>query len=193
MGGAEAARRRRAGVLLGGLALAASAAGAQAPAPPPTPARLTSARAQRVADSLLALMTLEEKLGQLTQFPGASGQTGPAVPPAADSAVRAGAIGSFLSIYSVRDTRRLQQLALQSRLRIPLLFAFDVIHGWRTIFPVPLGTAATFDSAAVAAAASTVVPNTAAARAGVRARRVAPPRCAASPPHELSSRAPRGT
>ncbi len=110
MGGAEAARpagrRRRAGLLLGGLALAASAAGAQAPSP--TPARLTSARAQRVADSLLALMTLEEKLGQLTQFPGASGQTGPAVPPAADSAVRAGAIGSFLSIWSVRDTRRLQ-------------------------------------------------------------------------------------
>jgi beta-glucosidase len=98
-------------------------------------------------------MTPEEKLGQLTMFPGASGQTGPAVPPAADSAVRAGAIGSFLGVYSVRDTRRLQELAMQSRLRIPLLFAFDVIHGWRTVFPVPLGMAATFDSAATAAAA----------------------------------------
>ena len=119
----------------------------------PTAARLTSPAAQRVADSLLALMTPEEKLGQLTMFPGASGQTGPAVPPAADSAVRAGRIGSFLSIYSVRDTRRLQQLAMQSRLKIPLLFAFDVIHGWRTVFPVPLAMAATFDSAAVAEAA----------------------------------------
>ncbi|GLC23692.1 beta-glucosidase BglX [Roseisolibacter agri] len=98
-------------------------------------------------------MTPEEKLGQLTMFPGASGQTGPAVPPAADSAVRAGAIGSFLSIYSVRDTRRLQEIAMQSRLKIPLLFAFDVIHGWRTVFPVPLGMAATFDSAAAARAA----------------------------------------
>ncbi len=126
---------------------------ASATAAPPTAARLTSPRAQRVADSLLALMTLEEKLGQLTMFPGASGQTGPAVPPAADSAVRAGAIGSFLSIYSVRDTRRLQALALQSRLKIPLLFAFDVIHGWRTVFPVPLAMAATFDSAAAARAA----------------------------------------
>ncbi|MDF1501570.1 glycoside hydrolase family 3 N-terminal domain-containing protein [Roseisolibacter sp. H3M3-2] len=98
-------------------------------------------------------MTLEEKLGQLTMFPGASGQTGPAVPPAADSAVRAGAIGSFLSIWSVRDTRRLQGLALQSRLKIPLVFAYDVIHGWRTVFPVPLGMAATFDSAGTAQAA----------------------------------------
>ncbi len=137
----------------------AAPAGAQ-PAPPapagasPTPARLTSARAQRVADSLLALMTPEEKLGQLTMFPGASGQTGPAVPPGGEAAVRAGGIGSFLSVYGVADTRRLQQIAVeQSRLKIPLLFSFDVIHGWRTIFPVPLGAAATFDSAGVAGAA----------------------------------------
>lgn len=136
-----------------GAGVAVAQSPAAAPGASPTPARLTAARGQRLADSLLARMTLEEKLGQLTMFPGASGQTGPAVPPAADSAVRAGAIGSFLSIYSVRDTRRLQQLALQSRLRIPLLFSFDVIHGWRTVFPVPLGAAATFDSARVAGAA----------------------------------------
>ncbi|MGZ8414994.1 MAG: glycoside hydrolase family 3 N-terminal domain-containing protein, partial [Gemmatirosa sp.] len=132
---------------------APTSARAQSPTSSPTAARLTSPAAQRLADSLLALMTPEEKLGQLTMFPGASGQTGPAVPPAADSAVRAGGIGSFLSIYSVADTRRLQRIAVESRLKIPLLFAFDVIHGWRTVFPVPIGMAATFDSAAVADAA----------------------------------------
>jgi beta-glucosidase len=107
-----------------------------------------------VADSLLALMTPDEKLGQLTMFPGASGQTGPAVPPGGEEGVRAGRVGSFLSLYGVADTRRLQRVAVeQSRLKIPLLFSFDVIHGWRTIFPVPLAQAATFDSAAVAGAA----------------------------------------
>lgn len=152
-------RRPRRGTLalLALLACTGAPAPARAPTPASTPsptaARLTSARAQRVADSLLARMTPEEKLGQLTMFPGASGQTGPAVPPAADSAVRAGGIGSFLSIYSVADTRRLQRVAMESRLKIPLLFAFDVIHGWRTVFPVPIGMAATFDSAAVADAA----------------------------------------
>jgi beta-glucosidase len=138
--------------LLGTLALPAPAA-AQ-PAPSPTAARLTAPAAQRVADSLLARMTLDEKLGQLTMFPGASGQTGPAVPPGGEAAVRAGGIGSFLSVYGAADTRRLQRIAVeQTRLKIPLLFAFDVVHGWRTLFPVPLGGAATFDSAAVAGAA----------------------------------------
>jgi beta-glucosidase len=158
MGGAD---RRALGNLCGALALAASAAGAQPAGPPsparpasPTPARLTSPRAQRVADSLLALMTPDEKLGQLTMFPGASGQTGPAVPPGGEEGVRAGRVGSFLSLYGVADTRRLQRVAVeQSRLKIPLLFSFDVIHGWRTVFPVPLAQAATFDSAAVAGAA----------------------------------------
>lgn len=107
-----------------------------------------------IADSLLALMTLDEKLGQLTQAPAEWGQTGPHASAGGDEQVREGKIGSFLSFWGAAPTRRMQRIAVEeSRLHIPLLFAQDVIHGWRTVFPVPLAAAATFDSAAVAGAA----------------------------------------
>jgi hypothetical protein len=113
-----------------------------------TPA-LSDARVSRIADSVLALMTLEEKLGQLTQSPAGWGQTGPSVEAGGDSAVRAGRVGSFLSLWGADVTRRMQRIAVEeSRLKIPLVFGYDVIHGMRTIFPVPLAMAATFDSAA---------------------------------------------
>jgi beta-glucosidase len=139
-----------AGCAVASLAVATRAAAqASAAAPSPTPAALTSARAARVADSLLALMTLEEKLGQLTQAPGGYEQTGPTVPAGGEADTRAGRIGSTLSFWGAARTRALQRVAVEeSRLRIPLLFAQDVIHGFRTIFPVPLAMAATFDSAA---------------------------------------------
>lgn len=137
------------------LAIAAnSPLAAQRPAtvPPATP--VAASRAARIADSLLALMTLDEKLGQLTQAPSAWGQTGPAADAAQESQIRAGQIGSMLGIYGVDATRRAQRIAVeQSRLHIPLIFGHDVIHGMRTIFPVNLGLAATWDSAAVARAA----------------------------------------
>jgi len=99
-------------------------------------------------------MTLDEKLGQLTQSPPQSGQTGPAAEAGTEAQIRAGKVGSFLSLSGADATRRLQEVAVQqSRLRIPLLFAADVIHGWRTVFPVGLAQAATFDSARVAGAA----------------------------------------
>jgi len=89
-------------------------------------------------------MTLDEKLGQLTQAP-----TGPTLSPDAEQQVRDGKLGSFLGIWGADNTRRAQRVAVeQSRLHIPLIFGFDVIHGMRTIYPVPLGMAATFDSAA---------------------------------------------
>jgi beta-glucosidase len=106
-------------------------------------------RAGRIADSVLKLMTLDEKIGQLTQAPGQLNQTGPTAPAGGEQGIREGKIGSFLSLWGAATTRRLQQIAVQeSRLHVPLLFAMDVIHGWRTIFPVPLAEAASFDPAA---------------------------------------------
>ena len=126
--------------------LAAVAVNAQAP----RESRLTSARASQLADSILRLMTLEEKVGQLNQLPGEGSQTGPRVPQGGEALVRSGGVGSFLGIYGAEYLRSLQQIAVrESRLKIPLLFANDIIHGFRTIFPVPLAGAASFDSARV--------------------------------------------
>jgi beta-glucosidase len=107
------------------------------------------AREQRLVDSVLALMTLQEKVGQLMQYSGYQAVTGPGEPVAGDAQIRAGQVGSFLNVHGAENTRRLQRMAIeQTRLRIPLLFAHDVIHGFRTIFPVPLAEAATWDPGA---------------------------------------------
>lgn len=100
-------------------------------------------------DALLARMTLEEKLGQLNQPPGPDNRTGPEAEAAGLDAIRRGEVGSILGMQGVARTCRLQRIAVEgSRLHIPMLFAYDVIHGFRTIFPVPLGEAASFDPAA---------------------------------------------
>lgn len=131
-------------------ALAAVAAGAQTP----RESRLTSARASQFADSILRLMTLEEKIGQLNQLPGTGTATGPRAPQGGEALVRSGGVGSFLGIFGAEYTRALQRIAThESRLKIPLLFANDIIHGFRTIYPVPIGEAASFDSARVEASA----------------------------------------
>lgn len=125
-----------------------------APLPAQTDTALTGRRAARIADSVLALMTLEEKLGQVTQSPAGWGQTGPTVDAAGEQHVREGKVGSFLSLWGADAVRRMQRIAVtESRLRIPLIFGYDVIHGMRTIFPINLAMAGTFDSAAVARAA----------------------------------------
>ncbi|HEY1952455.1 MAG TPA: glycoside hydrolase family 3 N-terminal domain-containing protein [Gemmatimonadaceae bacterium] len=126
------------------LAVAPAVAGAQTPAD----AAFASAAASRVADSILPLMTLEEKIGQLNQLPGQGSQTGPRVPTGGEALVRSGKVGAFLGIFGASYTRELQRVATQeSRLKIPLLFGLDVIHGFRTIYPVPIAEAASFDSA----------------------------------------------
>jgi len=110
-------------------------------------APLSSRRASQVADSILRLMTLEEKVGQLNQLPGQGTPTGPHAPQGGEALVRTGGVGSFLGIFGADYTRELQQIAVQqSRLKIPLLFGLDVIHGFRTIYPIPLAEAASFDS-----------------------------------------------
>lgn len=100
-------------------------------------------------DSVLALMTLEEKIGQLNQLSYGIGW-GPtvkvSVPDEYKELIRDGKIGSFLNAIGAEFTYELQKIAVQeSRLKIPLLFGLDVIHGFKTTFPVPLGEAATWE------------------------------------------------
>ncbi|KAF0204391.1 MAG: hypothetical protein FD170_296 [Bacteroidetes bacterium] len=104
---------------------------------------------QRV-DSLLKLMTLEEKIGQMNQYSGFEEATGP-VTEEADKLeqLRRGMIGSMLNVTGATKTRQAQEVALQSRLRIPLLFGQDIIHGYRTIFPIPLAEAASWNLEAI--------------------------------------------
>ncbi|MBK5945112.1 beta-glucosidase [Rhodobacter veldkampii DSM 11550] len=95
---------------------------------------------------LLAQMTLPEKVGQLTMITGEWAQTGPKAMPVSVDAIRAGAAGSILNLWSPDAVRAAQRAAVEgSRLGIPLLVGFDVVHGHRTIFPVPLAEAAAFD------------------------------------------------
>jgi len=105
---------------------------------------------QRV-EALLRQMTLAEKVGQLNQLSGKDFSTGPGSDKVRDieREIRDGRIGSMLNIRGAAETRRVQALALQSRLHIPLLFGLDVIHGYRTVFPVPLGEAASWDLDAI--------------------------------------------
>lgn len=119
----------------------------------------------RKVDSVLNLMTLEEKIGQMNQYNGFWNVTGPA-PKDGDAAVKyehikKGWVGSMLNVRGVKDVRALQKIAVEeSRLGIPVLFGYDVIHGYKTISPIPLAEAASWDmkaienSAAIAAAES---------------------------------------
>lgn len=100
----------------------------------------------RKVDSVLRMMTLEEKIGQLNQYTGNFQATGPVVDDTTKiDQIKQGLVGSMLNIKGVASTRELQEYAMQSRLKIPLLFGLDVIHGMRTIYPIPLGEAASFD------------------------------------------------
>jgi beta-glucosidase len=98
-------------------------------------------KASVFVETLLAKMTLEEKLGQMSQL---SWKDEP--PALRDQSVLNEQVGSFLFVTDPKEIDRLQHLAVEhTRLHIPLLFAFDVIHGFRTIFPIPLAMAASFD------------------------------------------------
>lgn len=108
---------------------------------------------QKVND-LLKKMTIEEKIGQLNQYTGDNQATGPiTINPNKQSEIKQGLIGSMLNIIGTKYTRQYQELAMQSRLKIPLLFGQDVIHGYKTTFPIPLAEAASWDLAAIELAA----------------------------------------
>ncbi len=101
---------------------------------------------QKVSE-LLSKMTLEEKVGQLVQYSGFEYATGPQNSNSANvlNEIKQGKVGSMLNVAGAEETRKFQELALKSRLRIPLLFGQDVIHGYRTTFPVNIGQAASWD------------------------------------------------
>jgi beta-glucosidase len=103
-------------------------------------------------NALLAKMTLEEKLGQLQQLDGEG--SGEFRPEHLDL-IREGRLGSTLNVRGAKRTNQLQRVAVEeSRLKIPNLFGFDVIHGYRTIFPIPLAEASSWDPSLAEKAAS---------------------------------------
>jgi beta-glucosidase len=105
-------------------------------------------------DSVMKLMTLEEKIGQLNQYNGFWEITGP-TPKEGQAAkkyddLKKGLVGSMLNVKGVKDVKALQMIAVEeTRLGIPLLFGFDVIHGYKTISPIPLAEAASWDLSAI--------------------------------------------
>lgn len=97
-------------------------------------------------ESLLAAMTLVEKIGQLTMVSAGFTVTGPVMAEDATEAVRAGRAGSVLNLFGREGAHALQRIAVEeTRLGVPLILGFDVIHGHRTTFPIPLAEAASFD------------------------------------------------
>ncbi len=106
---------------------------------------MTQAATNRI-DRLIREMSLAEKLGQLTMTSAGYTVTGPTVVGDSTESIKAGTVGNLLNLTGSAHVREMQRLAVEeSRLGIPLLFAFDVVHGHRTIFPIPLGEAAAFD------------------------------------------------
>nr|WP_213521838.1 beta-glucosidase BglX [Nonlabens sp.] len=105
-------------------------------------------------DSVLNLMTLEEKIGQMNQYNGFMDFTGP-VPKSEDikrklEHIKLGYVGAMLNVRGVKEVRAVQKIAVeQSRLGIPLMFGFDVIHGYETMSPIPLAEAASWDLKAI--------------------------------------------
>src|SRR6476469_6454840 len=127
------------------LSLPAASARPSAPKAAAAPAALRGLDAiSGQVDSLIGKMTLAEKIGQL-EMSGPNGTPGQTLL----DEVRSGQVGSVLDLVGVDNINQVQQAALQSRLHIPVIFSLDVIHGYKTIFPVPLGEASSWDPALV--------------------------------------------
>ncbi|MDX2134334.1 MAG: beta-glucosidase BglX [Saprospiraceae bacterium] len=115
-------------------------------------------------EALLAQMTLEEKIGQLTLFSTDWESTGPTIRKDYQNDIRAGRCGALFNSHTAAFTRKLQQIAMEeSRLKIPLIFGYDVIHGYKTIFPIPLAEAASWDMGAIEQSARVAATEAAAA------------------------------
>jgi beta-glucosidase len=106
---------------------------------------------EKKVDNLLDQMTLEEKVGQLTQYSGNGSITGPLKAEVSQlEDIKNGLVGSMLNVIGTQNIRELQKLAVEnSRLKIPLIFGLDVVHGYKTIFPIPLAMACSWDLAAI--------------------------------------------
>ncbi len=112
-------------------------------------AQLSASDNKRV-ENLMKKMTLEEKIGQLNQYTGNFLADTPVITAEfKNEDIRNGRVGAILNVKGVKNTRGLQELAMQSRLKIPLLFGNDVLHGLHLIFPIPLAEAASWDLKAI--------------------------------------------
>lgn len=108
------------------------------------------AKMNAFVNNLMAKMTLEEKIGQLNLVTPGGAVTGSVVSKDVDDKIRKGAVGGLFGITGPEKVRKAQEIAVNSsRLHIPLIFGLDVIHGHRTIFPIPLGLSCSWDTALI--------------------------------------------
>jgi len=113
---------------------------------PATRMHLEDKSIEKRVNALLSKMTIDEKIGQLTLYTTDWGSTGPTIREGYQADIVSGACGNLFNSHTTAFVRELQRLAVEkTRLKIPLLFGFDVIHGYKTIFPIPLGEAASWD------------------------------------------------
>src|SRR6478609_8720502 len=106
----------------------------------------SSSSTNHKVDSLLNIMTLEEKIGQLTLYTSDYDVTGPHIRKGYEDDLKAGKVGAIFNALGASYTRKLQEIAVkETRLGIPLLFGYDVIHGFKTVFPIPLAEASSWD------------------------------------------------
>lgn len=116
----------------------------------PASAAAVDPEMKKFVDELLSKMTLEEKIGQLNLVSVGFDVTGPVVSENVDENIRKGNVGGVFNTYTPIAARKLQEFAVNNtRLKIPLLFGYDVIHGHRTIFPIPLGLSTSWDMEAI--------------------------------------------
>src|SRR5688500_7883763 len=108
-------------------------------------AQTTDAKMNAFVSDLMKKMTVEEKIGQLNLPSIGFDVTGPVLSQGVEEKVRKGLVGGVFNTFTPVAVRKLQERALQTRLKIPLLFGYDVIHGHRTIFPIPQGLSASWD------------------------------------------------
>jgi beta-glucosidase len=107
-------------------------------------------RIDEKVDSVMLLMTIDEKIGQMVLYTSDWDVTGPSLKKGYLDEIRKGNCGNIFNAYTAAYTRKLQKIAVEeSRLKIPLLFGYDVIHGHKTIFPISLGESASWDLAAI--------------------------------------------
>ncbi|MFM8373114.1 MAG: glycoside hydrolase family 3 N-terminal domain-containing protein, partial [Bacteroidota bacterium] len=105
-------------------------------------------------EKLLGQMTLDEKIGQMTLFTSDWDVTGPSLRPQYKDDIKTGKVGAVFNAYTAKYTRELQRIAVENtRLKIPLLFGYDVIHGHQTIFPISLGESCSWDLQEIEASA----------------------------------------
>src|SRR5215217_9266817 len=110
-------------------------------------AQTSDAKMNGFVTNLMSKMTLDEKIGQLNLLtPGGGIATGAVVNPDVEAKIKSGKVGGLFGVIGVEKIRQAQQLAVNgSRLKIPLIFGSDVIHGYKTTFPIPLALSCSWD------------------------------------------------